>query len=83
MHLGNGKKLVRLRQQATLEIHQLAAWYAHERRLRQRMTLLALISLTLAALSTTLRLLDAGAPGDRPVAAGTRHMVPDRPEVPK
>jgi hypothetical protein len=59
MHIGNGKKLVRLRQQATLEIHQLATWYAHERRLRQRMTILALISLSLAALSATLRILDA------------------------
>jgi hypothetical protein len=58
MHLGNGKKLVRLRQQATLEIHQLAAWYAHERRLRRRMTLLALLSLTLAALSATLRIIE-------------------------
>jgi hypothetical protein len=59
MHMGNGKKLVRLRQQATLEIHQLAAWYTHERRLRRRMTLLALISLTLAAISTALRIMEA------------------------
>jgi hypothetical protein len=58
MHIGNGKKLVRLRQQATLEIHQLAAWYAHERRLRRRMTLLALIALALGALAATLRIIE-------------------------